>query len=191
MSLTVKTEYWTYKPKLIPSYVFEPLLEIMKDYCNYIPGNEKRVSCVFIRSRSGTWSGYKNMTNYDWSDAPSILHEICKIVEDFTKESYDYALVHIYPAGSASIAWHYDAEALGSSIASLSLGATRKFRFRKIGRTSGYDVQYFLNDGDLIVMHGPDKSTGRPSCQEVYQHSVPIEKKVKTPRINITFRQNY
>lgn len=55
-------------------------------------------------------------------------------------------------------------------------------------KTSGYDVQYYLNDGDLIVMHGPDSTTGRPSCQQIYKHYVPVEKKVKGPRINLTFR---
>jgi len=183
------TEYWTYKPKLIPSFVFEPLLEIMKEYCNYKPEITKRVSCVFVNIHNKLGSGYSNMTNYDWKDAPSILCEICKIVEDFTKESYDYVLVHIYPSGDAAIAPHRDSEALNSSIASVSLGATRKFRFRKIGRKSGYDVQYYLNDGDLLVMHGPNVLTGRLSCQEIYEHCVPIEKTVKTPRINLTFRK--
>lgn len=66
------------------------------------------------------------MLNYKWSDAPSILNEICKIVENFTKEKYDYVLVHIYPSGNSSIGAHFDKEAMNSSIASVSLGATRK-----------------------------------------------------------------
>lgn len=183
----MNSEYWTYKPKLIPSFVFEPLLLMMKDYCQFVEGTEKRTSCTFIINNSFT--GYNGMLNYKWDDAPSILHEIKLIVEDFTKEKYDYVLVHIYPTGNSAIMYHQDREAMNSSIASVSLGATRKFRFRKIGRTSGYDYQYLLNDGDLIVMHGPDPITGRLSCQEVYQHCVPIEKTVKKPRINLTFRQ--
>ena len=31
--ITLKTKYWTHVPKLIPSYVFVPLLEIIEDYC--------------------------------------------------------------------------------------------------------------------------------------------------------------
>lgn len=191
--ITLRTEYWTYKPKLIPSFVFEPLLIIMTDYCKS-KANKNRSSCVFFNIHSDITSdsiisyGYK-IPSYDWKDAPSILHELCKIVEDYTKEKYDYVLVHIYPSGEAAIAYHNDFEALNSSIASVSLGATRKFRFRKIGRKNGWDNELLLNDGDLVWMHGPN-NIGRVSCQKIYQHSVPVEKKVKNPRINLTFRQN-
>lgn len=190
--ITLHTEYWTYKPRLIPSFVFEPLLTIMTEYCDLKDDERKRKSCVFFDIHSDSNSnisyGYK-IPSYDWKDAPSILHELCKIVENYTKEKYDYVLVHIYPSGEAAIAYHFDSEALNSSIASVSLGATRKFRFRKIGRTTGWDTELLLHDGDLVWMHGPNN--GRVSCQKVYQHSVPVEKKVKNPRINLTFRQNF
>lgn len=190
--ITLKSEYWTHKPKFIPPYVFAAFYEIIKEYCQ-TGVNKKRVSCFFDgihTDREDRFeTGYGSIPGYSWSDAPSILVEICKLVEQYTKESYDYVLVHIYTTGEASIAWHNDSEALNSSIASVSLGATRKFRLKKIGRTKGWDVEFHLNDGDLIWMHGPDPTINRLSCQQVYLHTVPVEKRVKDPRINLTFRQ--
>ena len=182
-------EYWTYKPNLIPPFVFEPLLLILQEFCCE-RSDSKRKSCVFTNiNRPIDFGGYKGVITYDWNDGPSILHEIYKFITDYTKEDYDYVLVHIYPDGNSSIAWHNDSEALNSSIASLSLGATRKFRLKKIDMTKGWDAEYHLNNGDLIWMHGPDPLSGRLSCQQIYYHTVPVEKRVKSPRINLTFRQ--
>lgn len=187
--MATKSDYWTYVPKVIPSFVFEPLVLMMKEYCK-TASSATRISCVFngIHDRVMDFN-YGKLVVYKWMEAPSILSEICKIVEMYTNQNYDYVLVHVYPDGLSSIAFHSDNEALGSSVASVSLGATRKFRFRTIGRTKGWDHEILLNDGDLVVMHGPDPIIGRPSCQKIYQHSVPVEKKVKSARINMTFRQ--
>ena len=51
------------------------------------------------------------------------------------------------------------------------------------------DWEYSLENGDMIHMKGPDLTTGRPSCQRKYLHTVPVETSVKSPRINLTFRQ--
>jgi len=182
--------YWTYQEKLIPSFVFEPLLEIIKEYCQ--PGiNKSRVSCTFEKDTKDNILDpfYSQVPRYDWNEAPSIIHEICNLVEDYTQEKYNYVLVHIYIDGNSSINYHYDSEALNSSVASVSLGATRKFRFKTKDRKTGWDHEIHLNDGDFLWMHGPDPKTGRLSCQQVYLHCVPVEKKVKKPRINLTFRQ--
>lgn len=190
-------EYWEYIPKFIPEYVYEPLYEFMKEYCIPIgkPLVSGRVSCIFVDIRNklepnaDIGSFYQNLKSYWWKDAPDIIHEICKLVEQKTHDEYDYVLVHIYPDGNANIAMHSDSEALGSTIASVSFGAQRKFRMRKIGRTQGWDHEIHLGNGDLFVMKGPDLETGRVSCQKVYQHGIPVEKKVKISRINMTFRQ--
>ena len=185
----IVSEYWTHIPKVIPSFVFEPLLSILHDYCQNA-GSSTRKSCVFNGIHDQLLDfNYGRMPIYPWKYTPSIFPEICRIIESITKETYDYVLVHIYPSGSSSISWHADVEALNSCVASVSLGATRKFRFRTIGRTKGWDHEIKLNDGDLIIMHGPDPLSGRKSCQEVYQHSVPVERTINKPRINMTFRK--
>ena len=109
------------------------------------------------------------------------IQTIRTIIELNTKKIFDYVLVHLYENGDASISWHNDKEAMNTTICSVSFGQARKFRFKKIGRKSGYDYQYILGDGDLVVME--------KGCQREYLHCVPKEKGAKDPRINLTFRQ--
>lgn len=193
-------EYWTHKKGFIPPYVFEPFLEIMKEYFPF--SSKNRISCYFDGihkndnndndnddKRDELREFYFNTSRYDWKDASDVLVEIAKLVEQYTNQKYDYVLVHLYKDGNGAIAWHNDTEAMNSQVASVSLGATRKFRLRKIGRTRGWNAEFNLGNGDLFIMHGPNSKTGRKSCQELFEHTVPAQKRIKTPRINLTFRQ--
>ena len=146
-------------------------------YQRYNKDDNSNYYFIIHQTKTVTNFSYGKVPIYNWENGPTILHEICKIIENYTKENYDYVFVHIYPSGDSGISWHNDTEAMNSSIASVSLGATRKFRLKKIGRTSGWDQEFYLNDGDLIWMHGPDSKTGRLSCQQIYYHTVPVEKK--------------
>ncbi len=93
----------------------------------------------------------------------------------------------MYRNGLDTIGWHNDKEALNTPVVSISLGATRKFRFRKIkdkeGKINkvGYEKELLLKSGDCLFM--------KDSCQKIYKHCVPTEKTVKAPRINLTFRK--
>lgn len=180
----IQTKYWSYYPTFIPDYVFDPLYEVVKDYC--VEGiNKNRISCVYSNKVD---VDYWKLPVYKWEDGPSVLGEIRKLVEQRTQEKYDYVLVHIYKSGKAGIGYHRDDEATRSSVVSISLGATRKFRFRLLHQTQGWEDELHLKNGDMVWMHGPN-ITGDLSCQEVYSHSVPVESKVKKARINLTFRQ--
>ena len=64
------------------------------------------------------------------------------------------------------------------AIASLSLGATRKFQIRK--KTGGEITNYWLEHGSLLVMH--------PGCQESWKHQVPKTNSPVGQRVNLTFR---
>ena len=66
-------------------------------------------------------------------------------------------------------------------IASLSLGATRKFVFKH--KKTQDKVELYLESGQLIVMHG--------ETQNFWKHSITKTKKVTTGRISLTFRQIY
>jgi alkylated DNA repair dioxygenase AlkB len=92
----------------------------------------------------------------------------------------DYCLVHLYFDGDAAIAWHSDKEALNSPVVSVSFGATREFRFRLIGQTSGYTDTVQLRSGDLLIMN--------IGCQQMYEHCITKSKRVTDARINLTFR---
>jgi alkylated DNA repair dioxygenase AlkB len=65
-------------------------------------------------------------------------------------------------------------------IASLSLGATRRFRLRHRRRKELEPVAVDLESGSLLIMEG--------DTQRFWKHQVPKTKRVAEPRINLTFR---
>jgi alkylated DNA repair dioxygenase AlkB len=78
--------------------------------------------------------------------------------------------------------WHADNEVeikTKSSIASLSLGADRKFSFKN--KTTKETISQLLENGSLLEMKG--------ELQNYWLHCLPKTSKIKTPRINLTFRQ--
>lgn len=91
-------------------------------------------------------------------------------------------LCNLYGDGNDSNGWHADNEpelGFNPHIASLSLGATRKFELRH-NRTRE-TFRFSLESGSLLVMGN--------SSQLHYQHRIPKEPKIGLPRINLTFRK--
>ena len=104
------------------------------------------------------------------------------MVESITKEKYNACLLNLYHNGEESMGWHSDNEKeiiANSSIASLSLGANRKFSFKH--KVSKETVSIELEDGSLLEMKG--------SVQAHWWHALLKSKKVTDARINLTFRQ--
>lgn len=103
-------------------------------------------------------------------------------VESLADAAFNSCLLNLYHDGRDGMAWHSDDEKeLGrhNTIASVSLGAERKFSFKH--RRTGETVSLALEDGSLLVMRG--------ATQLNWQHSLPKSKKVTTARINLTFRE--
>jgi len=95
---------------------------------------------------------------------------------------YNSVLVNLYRDGSDSVSWHSDNEAVNGSeptIASVSLGATRRFDLRH--KESGEVVRVDLEDGSLLVMSG--------LSQHCWVHQIAKTKTKVGPRINLTYRQ--
>jgi alkylated DNA repair dioxygenase AlkB len=95
--------------------------------------------------------------------------------------TFNSVLANLYRDGDDRLGFHRDSEPeLGPEplIASVSLGATRRFRFKaREGKTSlGLD----LTHGSLLVMRG--------ATQRNYLHAVPPTARATGPRINLTFR---
>ena len=102
-------------------------------------------------------------------------------VEAQTGQKFNSCLLNLYHDGQEGMAWHSDDEkSLGKDtcIASLSFGAIRKFAFKH--KTTGEYVYLMLESGSLLVMQG--------TTQTHWLHRLPPTVKVKTPRINLTFR---
>ena len=95
---------------------------------------------------------------------------------------FNTCLLNYYPTGSDGMGYHADDEKeLGAQpiIASLSLGATRKFVFKH--KKTQDKVELYLESGQLVVMHG--------DTQTFWKHTITKTKKVSEGRISLTFRQ--
>lgn len=125
-----------------------------------------------------TYSGVQK-TPQSWTKE---LAQMRDRLEKFTGHTYNSCLLNLYHTGDEGMGWHSDNEKEldnTASIASVSLGARRKFAFRhKQGKTTS---SIFLEHGSLLIMH--------PPIQEHWQHSLLKTKTVTSPRINLTFRK--
>ena len=95
---------------------------------------------------------------------------------------FNSVLANLYRDGRDSMGCHADDEkelGLNPVIASLSLGDERLFKLHHKKHKETLDI--ILGHGDLLVMAG--------TLQHHWLHSVPKTKKIKTPRINLTFRK--
>ncbi|QFT30700.1 2OG-Fe(II) oxygenase superfamily protein [Labrenzia sp. THAF82] len=107
---------------------------------------------------------------------PALL-ELKELVERICGHKFQSCLLNLYHSGEEGLGWHSDGEK--TPVASLSLGATRRFVFKNKADKGTLEVQ--LAHGDLLVMEG--------ETQDYWLHRVPPMKSVKEPRINLTFRQ--
>lgn len=109
---------------------------------------------------------------------PELL-EIRELLEQIVGVRFNSVLANEYRDGRDSMGWHADDEPeLGPLIASVSLGAPRRFAMRH--RRKKERREHVLGEGDLFVMGG--------TTQRRWQHSVPKTAKPVGPRLNLTFR---
>ncbi|WP_343329327.1 alpha-ketoglutarate-dependent dioxygenase AlkB family protein [Polaribacter staleyi] len=104
-----------------------------------------------------------------------------EIVERESGATYNSCLLNLYPTGAEGMAYHSDGEKMlreNGAIASLSLGADRKFSFKHKKNKQRIDI--VLEKGSLLIM--------REGTQTHWLHRLPPTKKVNSPRINLTFR---
>ncbi len=126
---------------------------------------------------SYTYSGIQK-TALPWT---SELLELKHHCEDISGETYNSCLANLYHDGKEGMAWHSDGEKdlqPNGAIASLTLGAERKFSFKH--KVSKEKIDIVLEHGSLLVMKG--------TTQTNWLHRLPPTAKVSTPRINLTFR---
>jgi alkylated DNA repair dioxygenase AlkB len=124
-----------------------------------------------------TYAGVKK-SGLEWTSA---LIRIKQKVEGLTGAKYNACLLNLYHEGEEGMGWHQDNEkemVTGSSIASLSFGAVRKFVFKHAKTNERLDIE--LDHGSLLDMKG--------AIQQHWYHSLPKTKRVKQMRINLTFR---
>ena len=137
-----------------------------------------------------SWAGDKGV-HYSYSGQkfcadgwPPGIKEVKPDIEGLLGVSFNSVLANYYEEGKHHMGWHSDNEPeLGDQpvIASLSLGATRRFLYRaKLKSRESSSNKVDLHNGSLLVMTG--------DFQKVWQHRVSPTKRPVEGRINLTFR---
>ena len=175
-----------YHPKFIPLNKSNDLLNQWTDELHWVQSKIKLFGQQRAIPRLNAWYGEKpysysgvNFTSRAWT--PEML-DIKQRIESFTQSQFNSVLANYYRNGQDCMGWHSDDEkSLGENplIASVSLGATRRFTIRNKSNKS--DKQELpLEHGSLLLMLG--------TTQADWQHAIPRTKKCQAKRINLTFR---
>jgi alkylated DNA repair dioxygenase AlkB len=139
-----------------------------------------RLSCWIGDPGTGyTYSG----AHFDPNPWPIALRAIRARLAGELCIDFNSVLANLYRDGHDSMGWHSDDEPeLGTQpvIASLSLGATRRFVLKHRNDPSR-KVALDLPHGSLLLMRG--------ATQANYRHALPRTSRQIGPRINLTFRQ--
>lgn len=140
-----------------------------------------------ITKRKVAWYGdsafeysYSNTTKHALTWTKELL-ALKALIEQKTGESFNSCLLNLYHSGDEGMAWHSDGETdlkKNGAIASLSLGAERKFAFKH--KQSKEKVELILAHGSLLIM--------KDTTQTHWLHRLPPTKRITRPRINLTFR---
>ena len=141
-----------------------------------------------ITKRKVAWYGdrafvyrYSNTEKVALPWTPTLL-QLKQLVEQETGFVFNSCLLNLYHDGTEGMSWHADDEKpLGEqpTIASLSLGAARKFSFKH--KSTKQSVSILLENGSLLLMRG--------ETQANWLHALPKMAKVKGMRVNLTFRR--
>jgi len=139
-----------------------------------------RLSCwIGDPDATYTYSGMR-YTPHPW---PEALHAIRERLSVACGAEFNGVLANLYRDGNDGMGWHADDEPeLGPCplIASLSLGATRRFAMRRRSNPAcRLDIE--LAHGSLLLMGG--------ATQAHYRHALPKTTRAVGARINLTFRR--
>lgn len=142
---------------------------------------------LIYTKRKVAWHGdkpyqytYSKRTKLALPWTPTLL-KIKEKVEEVSQEIFNSCLLNLYHDGSEGMAWHSDGEKdlkENGAIASVTFGAERKFAFKhKIDKEI---IALTLETGSLLIM--------KDETQKHWLHRLPPTTKIKSPRINLTFR---
>ena len=111
------------------------------------------------------------------------LLEVRNQLAETIEKPFNSVLLNLYRNGNDSMGWHSDDEwemGLDPVIASISLGSSRKMKFRHRFDSQVSNFALELTKGSLLIMAG--------TTQKFWQHEIPKTKKLVGDRLNLTFR---
>jgi len=130
--------------------------------------------------RNYTYSGI-SMNPLPWTQT---LLEIRTLVESKCNEAFNSVLLNYYRDGRDSMGFHSDNEpelGVRPTIASLSLGQSRSFAFKRKGHSDRPVLNIELASGSLLLMKG--------DTQRNWKHGIAKSGRPLGPRVNLTFRK--
>lgn len=139
---------------------------------------QPRLSALYGKPNTSYKYSGKLFRAIEWEVELRSMAEQCS---SLCNADFNTGLLNYYRNGIDSMGLHADDErelGVNPTIASVSLGATRKMVFRK--RNTKEKLIIPLEHGDLLIMKG--------ALQHHWKHELPKEKRVEETRLNITFR---
>lgn len=177
-----------YVPDWIGATEADPVLAALRDELRW----EQREIVLFgrrvLQPRLIAWAGslgyrYSGQTlepRAATGTTAALMSRVC----EHTRVPFNHVLLNRYRDGSDSIGLHADDEpelGLDPVVATLSLGATRRFVLKPRRARSGPSRSLDVGHGSLLVMGG--------TCQRRYVHGVPRQPGAAGERISLTFRR--
>jgi alkylated DNA repair dioxygenase AlkB len=142
--------------------------------------NAPRLSCWIGDADAGYTYSRVRYEPHPWPDALLAIRE--RLLTECGVD-FNGVLANFYRDGGDSMGWHSDDEPeidRDAPIASLSLGAARRFVLRRRDdRAQRFTIE--LGHGSLLLMAG--------GMQHDWQHALPKTARAIGPRINLTFRR--
>jgi alkylated DNA repair dioxygenase AlkB len=175
------------EPEWIPAGEADRLLAVLREELVW----EQREVVVYgkriMQPRLIAWGGerpyrYSGQTLEPRPLTPA-LGPVLEAVQLRTHVPFNHVLVNRYRDGLDSMGFHADDEAeLGENplVATVSLGATRRFVLRPRRGRDLEPLEYQLEHGSLLIMGG--------TCQRQYHHGIPRQPSVREERVSLTFR---
>ncbi|MEX0965022.1 MAG: alpha-ketoglutarate-dependent dioxygenase AlkB [Pseudohongiellaceae bacterium] len=176
-------------PRLFPRTEADRLLtELITD----IPWRQQHLRIAGVLRavpRLQCWMGDRS-SRYGYSGmrlAPCPWNNTVRSIRDrvstFSGLKFNSVLINYYRDGQDSVAWHADDETeLGERavIASVSLGAERRFQLKQKNVSPPQKYQLALRHGSLLIMS--------ETMQQHWLHQLPKVKGLTAARVNLTFR---
>ncbi|MEP6462228.1 MAG: alpha-ketoglutarate-dependent dioxygenase AlkB [Frankiaceae bacterium] len=186
----------------MPDFSFGALTRLTLDersWVDYAPGWLTGSDELFsLLLATGSWQ-QREVTLYDrtvleprltagWSTdveaVPAPLAALAGALSHRYGVGFDRIWVNLYRDGADSVAWHGDRNRhlmTRPLVATVSLGARRRFRLRPTGTTRAVR-ELRPGHGDLVVMGG--------ACQSEWEHTVPKSARVAGARMAVTLRHS-
>ena len=176
-----------YYPKVYAEQNSSQLIDQLQSSLTWEPDRLMMFGKLLTTRRKVAWVGdpkcsytYSGVEKQPQAWTPELL-SIKARLEELSCTRFNSCLLNLYHDGNDGMGWHSDDEKElnpHSPIASLSLGARRKFAFRH--KEDKKTISLFLDNGSALIMHAP--------TQEFWQHALLKSKTVAEVRINLTFR---